>query len=376
MTTTETALKTTPLHGLHHRLGARMVPFAGYDMPVQFDGVMAEHAWTRDSAGLFDVSHMGQAFLVGPDHETTAQAIEALTTINARGLKPGQARYTLLMHESGGVRDDLIVTRPRDPSHDGWLHLVVNAACKDDDFAHISAHLPAGVELRVKPELALLALQGPKARTVLAGFAPEAQTLTRMTSTNAVVAGVPAHISCSGYTGEDGFEISVFADKAEAVAEALLAHEAVKPIGLGARDTLRLEAGLCLYGHDLDQATSPVEAGLTFAVGKRRREEGGYPGAERVQRELAEGPARKLVGVRLEGRAPAREGAEIHVDGHKVGAVTSGSFAPSVGGPVALGYVAARYADVGGALDLIVRGKALPGRIVTTPFVPHRYVRG
>ncbi len=371
-----TALRHTALAPLHRRLKARMVPFAGYSMPVQYEGVLAEHHWTRDSAGLFDVSHMGQAFLVGPDHATTAAALEALTPIDAAGLEPGQGRYTLLMNETGGVRDDLIVTRPRDPDHDGWLHLVVNAACKDADFAHITAHLPAGVALRPKPELALLALQGPKARDVMRRLAPAAAELPFMTAAATIIAGYPAHISCSGYTGEDGFEVSVFGDHAEAVAEALLEQEEVKPIGLGARDTLRLEAGLCLYGHDIDETTSPVEAGLRWAIAKRRRVSGAFPGAERIVRELEEGPTRKRVGVLISGRAPAREGAEIQKDGETVGVVTSGAPAPTVGAPVAMGYVATPFAAAGESLQIIVRGRALEGRVAPMPFTPHRYWRG
>ncbi len=373
---TATTVRDTALSRLHKRLKARMVPFAGYSMPVQYEGVLAEHHWTREHAGLFDVSHMGQAFLVGPDHATTAAALEALTPIDAAGLAPGQGRYTLLMNDEGGIRDDLIVTRPRDPDHDGWLHLVVNAACKEADFAHIAANLPEGVELRPKPELALLALQGPKARDVMQRMAPAAAELTFMTATATIIAGYPAHISCSGYTGEDGFEVSVLGDHAEAVADALLEQEDVKPIGLGARDTLRLEAGLCLYGHDMDETTSPVEAGLRWAVPKHRRAPGAFPGVERLLREFEDGPARRRVGVLIAGRAPAREGAEIQKDGETVGVVTSGAPAPTVGAPVAMGYVATPFAAVGESLQILVRGRALEGRVAPMPFTPHRYWRG
>ncbi len=377
MTELTVDLHTTPLHALHQRLSARMVEFAGYDMPVQYpDGVLAEHRWTRESAGLFDVSHMGQAFLVGPDHATTAKAIEALTPMDARGLARGQARYTLLMNETGGVRDDLIVTRPADPQQEGALFLVVNAACKDADFAHIQANLPAGVSLQTKPDLALLALQGPKARSVMARLAAEAATLPFMTASAAMIAGVSVGVSCSGYTGEDGFEISVAADKAAAVAALLLEQEEVKPIGLGARDTLRLEAGLCLYGHDLDETTSPIEGSLIWAVAKHRREAGAFPGADRVVRDIAEKPARKRVGILLEGRAPAREGAEIWKDGAQIGVITSGSFAPSLERCIAMGYVPPAHAAPDTPLEIRARGRALIGHVTRMPFVPHRYFRG
>ncbi len=274
----------TPLHAAHAALGARLVPFAGYEMPVQYpQGILAEHAWTRAEAGLFDVSHMGQALLVGPDHATTARALEALCPADFLNLKLGQQRYSQLLGEDGGILDDLMVTRPLDPQMDGKLILVVNAATKDADYAHIHAHLPEGVALHVQEDRALLALQGPKAAQVLARLSPEAAALTFMSASPTTVAGAYAHISRSGYTGEDGYEISIPAAEAVKVWEALLAEPEVKPIGLGARDSLRLEAGLCLYGHDIDPTTSPVEGGLVWSMQKRRREEGGFPGAARIQ---------------------------------------------------------------------------------------------
>lgn len=370
------SLLETPLATLHRALGARMVPFAGYAMPVQYpSGILAEHNWTREKAGLFDVSHMGQAFLVGPDHATTARALEALTPGDFLGLAPGRIRYTLLTTGEGGIIDDLMVTRPADAA-DGTLFLVVNAARKAIDYAHIAANLPEGVTLRPVEDRALLALQGPLAAAVLARHIPGAQTMGFMTAAETAFDGIPVAISRSGYTGEDGYEISVAATEAEAVARALLAAEEVKPIGLGARDSLRLEAGLCLYGHDIDEATSPAEADLGFAVSKRRRAEGGFPGAGRIIAEFADGPARLRVGIQPEGRAPAREGTEIRdASGTLVGLVTSGGFGPTAGGPVAMGYVAAESAAPGTPLTLSVRGKDLAARVVPLPFVPHRYFR-
>jgi aminomethyltransferase len=375
-------LLKTPLFPRHVALGARMVPFAGYAMPVQYpSGILAEHQWVRESAGLFDVSHMGQGFLIGPDHETTARALEALCPADIVGLAPGRQRYTQLTNEEGGILDDLMVTRPTDPDEDGVLMLVVNASCKEADWTHISARMPGNVKLIRADGRALIALQGPKAADVLGRLCEGAGAMPFMSAISDTIrplSGPPAacHISRSGYTGEDGYEISVAAKSVASLAETLLVAAEVKPIGLGARDSLRLEAGLCLYGHDIDAATSPVEAGLTWSIGKRRRTEGGFPGAERIQRELAEGPSRKRVGLLPEGRAPAREGAEITTpDGRVVGRVTSGGFGPTVGGPVAMGYVEPGLAVPGTELALIVREKPLPARVVALPFVPHRYVR-
>ena len=370
-------LLQTPLHARHVAQGARMVPFAGYDMPVQYpSGILAEHNWTRENAGLFDVSHMGQAFLVGPDHETTARALEALIPADIVSLAPGRQRYSQLLNEEGGILDDLMVTRSADPDEDGALLLVVNAACKQADYAHIAAHLPANVKLIRAEHRGLIALQGPKAEQALFALAPEAAEMGFMTMRTLKIGGISANVSRSGYTGEDGYEISAAADRIGEIWDALLLDAAVKPIGLGARDSLRLEAGLCLYGHDIDTTTSPVEAGLTWSIQKRRREEGGFPGAARIQRELAEGPVRRRVGLLPEGRAPAREGSEIATpDGTVVGKVTSGGFGPTLNGPCAMGYVDPAYAATGTPLALIVRGKPLPATVAAMPFVPNRYKR-
>jgi aminomethyltransferase len=308
-------LLKTPLHHVHVAAGGKMVGFAGYDMPVQYPlGIMGEHNWTRENAGLFDVSHMGQAFLVAADgqHATVALALEALIPADILNLAPGQQRYSQLLNEDGGILDDLMVTRPTDPAANGTLILVVNAGCKEQDYVHIAAHLPQGVVLKRRDDQALLALQGPKAAEVLAQFSPVAG-MPFMTAFATHFDTTPVYVSRSGYTGEDGYEISVHADDAGRVWGALLGDDRVKAIGLGARDSLRLEGGLCLYGHDIDATTSPVEGGLVWSMQKRRRLEGGFPGAVRIQKELREGPSRLRVGLQLEGRQPAREGAEIFV---------------------------------------------------------------
>jgi aminomethyltransferase len=365
-------LLATPLHALHHEFGARFAPFAGYDMPIQYrDGILAEHAHTRAKAGLFDVSHMGQAWLDAPDHATLARALEALCPADVASLAPGRQRYTQWLNDSGGVIDDLMFSRPE--GADGRLSLVVNAARKDIDYAFLRERLPAGVTLTPRPERALLALQGPLAAQVLARVAPGFEALPFM----GVKAGHGLEVSRSGYTGEDGYEISVAAETAEAFARKLLAEPEVALIGLGARDTLRLEAGLCLYGHELTEETDPIEAALAWSIPKRRRAEGGFPGAARIQAALRDGPKRRRVGLRLEGRAPARDGAEIATpSGETVGVVTSGGFGPSVGAPIAMGYVASAHAAPGTELALSVRGKALAARVVALPFHPHSYFRG
>ncbi|WP_422025427.1 glycine cleavage system aminomethyltransferase GcvT [Pyruvatibacter mobilis] len=369
-------LKTTPLHALHIELGGKMVPFAGYDMPVQYPlGVLGEHLHTRAKAGLFDVSHMGQAFLIGPDHDTTAGALEALVPGDMRGLGLGQQRYTVLLTDEGGIIDDLMVTRSTSEDDDGRLMLVVNAARKDVDYAHIKSRLPDGVRLETRDDRALLALQGPMAADVLGRHCPQAAGLSFMEAASGTFDGIDLHLSRSGYTGEDGYEISVAADKAEDVARALLAHEEVEPIGLGARDSLRLEAGLCLYGSDIDETTSPVEAAIAWVIPKHRREAGDFPGAERILKELADGPARKRVGILPEGKAPARAHTEIHAGGTVVGEITSGGFGPTADGPVAMGYVAAEHAKPGTDLDLMVRGKPRPAKVAKMPFAPHRYAK-
>jgi aminomethyltransferase len=376
---TETGeLRTTPLAAWHEAQGARMVPFAGYSMPVQYPaGIMAEHLWTREKAGLFDVSHMGQCFLIPGDGrlETAAKALEALVPADILSLKPGQQRYSQLLAEDGGILDDLMVTRLGFAGHEHWLYLVVNAACKDADYAHIRARLPEGVTLRIAEDLALVAVQGPEAVAAVAALNPVVADLKFMTSTDLPLDGIWAHVSRTGYTGEDGVEISVKAGDVAALVGKLVADPRVKPIGLGARDSLRLEAGLCLYGHDIDTTTSPVEADLTWSIQKRRREAGGFPGAVRIQRELREGPARLRVGIRPEGRQPAREGTEILAGGRPVGRITSGGFGPSANAPVAMGYVEAAFAKPDTPVTLVVRGRELPARIAAMPFVPHRYFR-
>lgn len=370
-------LKQTPLHDLHIELGGKMVPFAGYSMPVQYKlGIMGEHQHTRAKAGLFDVSHMGQAVLIGPDHETTAKALEALTPSNFVELGHGRQRYTVLLNEYGGIIDDLMVTRPLDPNDDGRLLLVVNAARKDVDYAHLRAKLPETVKLEVVDDRALIAVQGPEAVAAVAAHAPAAAELGFMSAAPMEFDGIACHIARAGYTGEDGVEMSVPAGAAEAIARALLADDRVEAIGLGARDSLRLEAGLCLYGHDIDETTSPVEGNITFCMQKRRREEGGFPAADRIQKELAEGTDRIRVGLRLDGKAPAREGAEIALPGgDAIGILTSGGFAPTVGAPIAMGYVPAEHASEGTQLELIVRNRRLPATVSALPFVPNRYYR-
>jgi aminomethyltransferase len=370
-------LLKTPLHGAHVASGGKMVDFAGYDMPVQYPtGILAEHNWTRESAGLFDVSHMGQAFLTAADgqFETVARAFETLVPTDILSLAPGQQRYSQLLNQAGGIIDDLMVTRPADPADAGVLILVVNAGCKEQDYAYITAKLPKGVTLQRRDRQALLALQGPKASEVLSQFAPIAG-MPFMTAYATHFDAVPVYISRSGYTGEDGYEISVAEDEAGRLWGALLSDDRVRAIGLGARDSLRMEGGLCLYGHELDTTTSPVEAGLTWSIQKRRREEGGFPGAARIQKELRDGPPRMRVGIQPDGRQPAREGTEVFLAGRKIGIVTSGGFGPSVNGPVGMGYVEASAAKIGTEVVLMVRGRELLAKITAMPAVPNRFYR-
>jgi aminomethyltransferase len=367
-------LRHTPLHELHLRLGARMVGFAGYDMPVQYPtGIIAEHLHTRAKAGLFDVSHMGQIRLRGVN---AVQALEALVPGDLQALAPGRMRYTLLLNERGGILDDLMVTRVPNGSGDG-LMLVVNAAGKEADLAHLRARLDKTASIDPRFDRALLALQGPSAAAVLARFAAGIDRTAFMSATEVSLAGILCFVTRSGYTGEDGFEISMAAEDAIGLAERLLAEPEVAPIGLGARDTLRLEAGLCLYGHDIDETTTPIEAGLAWTIGKRRRAEGGFPGAEIVLAQLVEGPSRRRVGMRPDGRAPAREGAAILDDaGREIGRITSGGFGPTVGSPIAMGYVDPTHATEGTALALVVRDVPRPAHVAPLPFVPTRYYRG
>ena len=361
------SLLSTPLAGLHAALGARMVPFAGYAMPVQYpSGILAEHHACRERAALFDVSHMGQAELVG---EGAAAALERLCPADVIGLKPGRQRYGLLTNGEGGIEDDLMVA-----NLGSRLFLVVNASRKVEDFAAITAALPAGVSLRLLPDRALLALQGPDAGRILAGIAPDTAAMRFLDAIETRVDGAPAIVARSGYTGEDGFEISVPAEAAEPLARRLVDAGAV-PAGLGARDSLRLEAGLCLYGNDIDATTSPVEAGLTWSIGKRRRMAWDFPGAERVREELANGPKRRRVGILPEGRQPARAGTPVLRDGVGVGTVTSGSFGPTLDAPCAMAYVAPDAAADGTALMLDVRGRQVPARVAPLPFGPLRVLR-
>ena len=370
----ETVLKTTPLDGLNHDLGAKMVPFAGYRMPVQYPmGVLQEHLHTRAAAGLFDVSHMGQVDIVGSD---AAAALETLVPGDIKGLKPGLIRYTQLLNASGGIVDDLMVAKPENGDLDR-LHLVVNAGCKDKDYALIQSALDGQIDLQRKNELALLALQGPLAAKVLARFDEDCAVMPFMSLRSKKIDGVDVTISRCGYTGEDGFELSVPDNAARGLAETLLNEPEVEPIGLGARDSLRLESGLCLYGHDLDEETSPIEAALEWSIGKRRRLEGGFAGDERVLKELNEGASRRRVGIKPLGRILARKGTIIETtDGEHIGSVTSGGFGPFVEGPIAMGYVEAAFSASGTNLHLIVRGKAHEAEVVDMPFVAQRYFRG
>ncbi len=367
-------LKQTPLNALHHELGARMVPFAGYEMAVQYrDGIIKEHRHTRNAAGLFDVSHMGQVRLRGGG---AAAALERLVPVDVIGLAEGRQRYALFTNDHGGVLDDLMVTNAGD-----HLFLVVNGACKAQDLAHLRQHLSADCTIEPLPEQALLALQGPQAAAVLARLAPGLAELVFMTAARFEIAGADCFVARSGYTGEDGFEISLPAAQAEALARRLLAEPEVAPIGLGARDSLRLEAGLCLYGHDIDTQTTPVEASLSWALSKARRRDGarpgGYLGAEVVMAQLENGTARRRVGIRPEGRAPLREGVElIDEDGKTLGRITSGGFGPTVGAPVALGYVATARARPGTRFGAMLRGKVQPVEVAKLPFVAQRYYRG
>jgi aminomethyltransferase len=364
-------LLKTPLHALHVARGAKMVSFAGYDMPVHYpSGILKEHLHARASAGLFDVSHMGQAFLSGDD---PARALERLTPADLVGLKEGMQRYGLLLNDRGTILDDFMTTRLKG---EGALYLVVNAATKEGDFAYIADRLRGVATLSPQPDRALLALQGPKAAQVLERHSLGISNLTFMKVARAQVCGAAAIVSRSGYTGEDGFEISIEAKDAEAVSTALLSEAEVLPIGLGARDSLRLEAGLCLYGHDIDESTDPVEANLVWSIGKRRKSDKDFPAAERIMDRVLNGTSRKRVGIRPDGKAPAREGAEIaDKSGRKIGHITSGGFGPSLNGPMAMGYIETALAGDGTEIDLIVRGRALPARVAPMPFVPHRYRR-
>lgn len=376
-------LRKTPLHAIHEEMGGKMVPFAGYEMPVQFEGVKPEHLWTREHAGLFDVSHMGPCFLYLKEglgepgaHEKISALIERLVPSAISTLKPGQGRLTVLLNDEGGILDDLIITRMPDENLAGMLYIVVNGAVKQEDWALIREKLGDEAELQTADDRILVALQGPEAEAVLSPHFPEASELSFMRCAHVQKDGERYMVSRCGYTGEDGFELLLPANETGlSYVRGLLADERVKPIGLGARDSLRLEAGLCLYGHDMDASRTPVEADLQWVIQKSRRERADFPGADTILKQIADGPAEKRVGILPLERAPAREGTEIHVDGEKVGMVTSGGFGPSTDGPVAMGYVRADLAKAGTKIDLIVRGKARAGEVADLPFVKPNYKR-
>lgn len=359
--------KLLTLDGWHRARGARMVSFAGYQMPVQYEGVMAEHLWTREHAGLFDVSHMGQVLLTG---DAPDAALETIIPGDIAGLAVNRMRYSLLLNDEGGILDDMMVTRRAKD-----LYLVVNGACKYDDLAYMRETLPDEVVITLLDERALLALQGPKAAEALSRLIPDVTDLYFMQAGHFLFEGMALWISRSGYTGEDGFEISIDCDHAASFADRLCAIDSVRPIGLGARDSLRLEAGLPLYGHDLDETTSPVEGDLGFAISKRRRSDGGFAGAQRVLGELTSGAPRKRVALTVEGRQPVREGAELFAGDTPIGTVTSGGFAPSIGAPIAMGLVKSSLAQLGTALEAEVRGKRIAVTVAAMPLVPHRYHR-
>lgn len=368
---TQPKLLKTPLYDLHVAAGGKMVPFAGYSMPVQYDGfgVMKEHLHTRAAAGLFDVSHMGQALLYSPTIDP-ATALEQLVPGDIIGLQAGQQRYTLLLNDDGGIIDDMMVARLNDHT----LFLVVNAACKDKDFAYLRAKIGHVTTLTVLDTRALLALQGPLAEKALASFFPAITAMRFMDVITASYEGADVYISRSGYTGEDGFEISLSAGQATAFTKKLLENDTVKMIGLGARDSLRLEAGLCLYGHDLDDKTTPVEANLKWTIGKRRREAANFAGASKIMSQMTAGAARLRVGLKPEGRAPMREGTPlVDAAGNNIGMITSGGFGPSADGPVAMGYIDAAFAKNGQPIFALLRGEPRPIAIAPLPFTPHRY---
>jgi aminomethyltransferase len=369
-------LKRTPLYDLHVELGAKMVPFAGYEMPVQYPmGVMKEHLHTRadGKAGLFDVSHMGQVRLADPEAKA---ALETLVPVDVIDLPANMQRYALFTNEEGGILDDLMIANFGD-----WLFVVVNAACKEQDIAHMKKHLSGRCQVEELADRALLALQGPGAAAVMARLAPGIEKMVFMNTAKVNLVGVECFISRSGYTGEDGYEISVPADKSVELAKLLLAQPEVAPIGLGARDSLRLEAGLCLYGHDIDTSTTPVEGSLLWALSKVRRADGaraaGFPGAKIILDQIKTGVSKKRVGLLPKDRVPVREGAElVDAEGRVIGKVTSGTFGPTLNAPVAMGYVDSTHAALGTTFSAMVRGKAIPVEVVKTPFVPQRYSRG
>lgn len=371
----EDTLLKTPLYDLHVELGAKMVPFAGYAMPVQYPlGVLKEHNQTRESAGLFDVSHMGQCYIHAKDGNDPAIALEKIIPGALQSLKPGKMRLSVLLNEDGGIEDDLMVTRSHDA--DGKLYVVVNAACKDKDYAIIEEKIGHLVTLEPIEDHALIALQGPKAESALASLAPDVANLGFMEGTAFTLEGVVCWVSRCGYTGEDGYEISVPEEKAEALTRTLLAMDDVEAIGLGARDSLRLESGLCLSGHDFDGSITPVEANLVFTIGLKRREIGDFPGGEKIVKQISEGVTKKRVGILPVGRAPAREGTEIvNAAGEQIGVITSGGFGPTVGKPIAMGYVDVAEAEEGTEITLMIRGKGQTAHVAAMPFIEQRYMR-
>ena len=377
----ENNLKRTPLYDVHVAHGGKIVPFAGYEMPVQFEGVKPEHLWTRAHAGLFDVSHMGPCFLFLKDglgeegaHKRISALLERLVPSNIANLKPGQGRLTVLLNENGGILDDLIVTRM--PGIEGMLYIVVNGAVKHQDWALLEEALGDEASLQRADDRILIALQGPEAEAAIVSHFPEAADLTFMRCAYIERDGEKFMLSRCGYTGEDGFEVLLPNNETGlGIVNDLLADERVKPIGLGARDSLRLEAGLCLYGHDMDASRTPVEADLQWVIQKSRRQRADFPGAAKIMDQYTNGAAEKRVGIQPLGRAPAREGVEIQIDGARVGTITSGGFGPSVEKPVAMGYIAAAHTEPGTKVDLIIRGKAHPAEVAALPFVQPNYKR-
>ncbi|MCP4395019.1 MAG: glycine cleavage system aminomethyltransferase GcvT [Alphaproteobacteria bacterium] len=363
-------VKTTQLNALHKELGGKMVPFAGYEMPVQYPaGIMKEHNHCRTKAALFDASHMGQCKLIGGN---AAKALETLVPADYQSLPVGSQRYTQFTNDEGGILDDLMVTNAGD-----HLFVVVNAGCKEADFKHMQKEIGDQIEIKILHDNALLALQGPEAANVLSRFAPEVAGMIFMTARNVSIEGMPCYVSRSGYTGEDGYEIYMHGDYAEKIARLLLNEEEVEPAGLGARDSLRLEAGLCLYGHDIDTTTTPVEAALLWSIQKNRRENGEFPGANVIKEQIAKGTTRKRVGILPKGRAPARDHTEVqNENGNTIGEITSGGFGPTFGGPIAIGYVKKEFSSVGTPLKLLVRGKQIDAEIIKLPFVKQNYYRG
>ena len=373
-------LKHTALHALHMQLGAKMVDFAGYDMPIQYPlGVLKEHLHTRKKCGIFDVSHMGQAWLIGDSQIQVAEIVETVLPAEIIGLPSGKQQYTQLLNENGTILDDLIITKPAEEKYSDRLYTVVNAGCKDADYAHMQSHMD-GVRIQRLENRAQIAIQGPLAVEVLSAVVHGVQDLTFMSFKSFDWGAGDGNtsellISRSGYTGEDGYEVSIENAYATEFTKILLQNENAEMIGLGARDSLRLEAGLCLYGNDLDTTTTPVEAGLLWSIGKRRRQQGGFIGATVIQDNIANGVHRKRIGLNIDGKAPCRQGTEIFVGDTKVGEITSGGFGPSIGKPVAMGYIDTAHSDIGTEVTLLVRKKHISAKVCKMPFAPHKYKR-